>query len=191
MPRLCLKREVAATSSSDIEAVEAGSVVETLPSTLTLSLSAHHVTQVPSLLLLRRPQAPVLPLIAPPHQPLIPRSLATLPVPFPSLPNHAPPAKSTTTTVSHILLWPSRKKRKRREKKKEGYVPTLHRKPLLPTTPPAHHPLGPLPLMRLRLVVAPVARVHLLAAPEPEPAVAALVVCARAAVRQRLARVQA
>ena len=45
--------------------------------------------------------------------------------------------------------------------------------------------------MRLRLVMAPVARVHLLAAPEPEPAVAALVVCARAAAGQRLARVQA
>ena len=117
---LCWERQAAATSPRSIEAVEASRLVEASLPTLTLSLPAHYTGQIPSFLLLRRPQAPVLPLIAPPHQPLIPRPLATLPVPLPSLPNHAPPAKSTATTVSHILLWQVERRGKEEKRKRKG-----------------------------------------------------------------------
>ena len=114
-------------------------------------------------LLLRRPQPLVLPPIPPPHQRLIPRPLPPLPIPLALPPNDAPPTKGTA--LDPIIL--------------------------LPRAPPTNHPIRPLIDMVLDRIMALVARIHLGAAREAEPAVAAAVVGACTLPGQLVAGVQA
>ncbi len=105
----------------------------------------------------------MLPLIASSHQGLISRPLPTLPVAAASLPDDASAAEGTA----------------------------LGAEVLLARAPAADHTVGPLVGVVLRRIVALVARMHLAAARESEPAVAALVVFAGAAPGERIAYVQA
>lgn len=111
----------------------------------------------------RRPDPLVLSGILPAHEPLISRALAALPEAPALPPNDAAAAK----------------------------VASIHGVVLLAAAPSANHAVRPLIHVVFGLFVAPVARVHAVAARETKPAERLFVVGTGAAVGQRLAGVEA
>lgn len=127
------------------------------PSAASCSLVAEHPPLQPSSSsLCCSPRPPILPLVLPTHLHPVPRALASLP--------EAPNAPAHQQLVARRAV--------------------LRPIVTLPRAPAADHAVRPLVRVLLALVVALVARVHLLAAAEPEPPVALGVVPASTAPRE-------
>lgn len=116
-----------------------------------------------TLSLSRRGRSPVLPLVVSIHLDLIPS-------PLPPLPETASALLDQGTMTERTVFWP--------------VIP-------LPTTPTTDHAVRPLVRVLLRLVMALITRVDLLAAAEPEPPVTLRVVTTTTTVRQLGARCDA